>query len=366
MTAGAVKAALAPADYMAALKEALSAADVPSAYRAEIVGHFCNAVNKQIAAAACTPAPAADERAIFLIQYDDYDRRPEIVQGETGARERFRQISAQWNAHLFVKVESNTRDDRFYDCNAALYIGSRGTRAWPKERCVGRIGDMAAANRTHMRVMLDSDGDAIVDIWQHDEGDEFGRSASIEFCNGCGGGGRSTRTREALISLMVAMEDDNAATPHKQWPPQCTAEAERVATSARSLTEADFQPVYCVPDGEGKFEHHAERVPLADQEVLYRSLLCMPSELRAAQARAAELSGGIKRVRGATLNERDKPEAPPDINEPLAEQLKRFDLFFTSGNSVPVDRAAIKADDWWKLRASIDDHLASPPSRDTQ
>lgn len=92
-------------------------------------------------------------------------------------------------------------------------------RAWPKSRDVGRVGDMAPADRTHMRVLFDSDNDVIVEVWQHDENEEFGRHNSIEFCNGGGGGGASPKTRMALIALMVAMEADNAENPRKQYPP---------------------------------------------------------------------------------------------------------------------------------------------------
>jgi len=58
--------------------------------------------------------------AVWLIQYDDADRRPEILTSEQAARAYFKRISDQWNAHLFVKVESNSRDDRFYSRNVAL------------------------------------------------------------------------------------------------------------------------------------------------------------------------------------------------------------------------------------------------------
>lgn len=45
------------------------------------------------------------------------------------------------------------------------------------------------------------------------------RSAAVEFCNpGGGGGGRSSRTRMALIALMVAIEADNAERPELQRP----------------------------------------------------------------------------------------------------------------------------------------------------
>jgi hypothetical protein len=61
-----------------------------------------------------TPGP------VWLIQFDDYDRRPEIITDEAAARERFRRISDSWNAHLFVKVQSNSRDCPFYAANATL------------------------------------------------------------------------------------------------------------------------------------------------------------------------------------------------------------------------------------------------------
>jgi len=81
---------------------------------------------------------------------------------------------------------------------------------WPKGRAVGRAEDMGQG---HLRVLLDSDNDACVAVW------DGKRAASVEFCNpGGGGGGRSPRTRIALIALMVAIEADNAASPSLQRP----------------------------------------------------------------------------------------------------------------------------------------------------
>jgi hypothetical protein len=65
------------------------------------------------------PEPVATD-AVWLIHYDDADRRPEIVVGEKGARARFARISHNWNAHLFVKVASNSRDDRYHGANIKL------------------------------------------------------------------------------------------------------------------------------------------------------------------------------------------------------------------------------------------------------
>lgn len=80
---------------------------------------------------------------------------------------------------------------------------------WPVARDVGRIGDMSPS--ASLRVGLDSDNDVYVSVW-----DESG-GGSIEFCCPGAGGGRSPKTRMALIALMRAMEADNAASPDKDW-----------------------------------------------------------------------------------------------------------------------------------------------------
>ena len=81
---------------------------------------------------------------------------------------------------------------------------------WPKARDVGRIGDMSQV--AHIRVGFDSDNDVLVSVWDENGG------GSIEFCNpGGGGGGQSSRTRMALIALMVAMEADNTEKPSRDW-----------------------------------------------------------------------------------------------------------------------------------------------------
>lgn len=87
---------------------------------------------------------------------------------------------------------------------------------WPKGRHVGRIGDMAPRGHSHMQVTLDADNDVCVQIWEQER--EDGQVASIEFCCPGIGGGKSPRTREALLGLMVAMEDDNMSEPRGAFP----------------------------------------------------------------------------------------------------------------------------------------------------
>lgn len=111
---------------------------------------------------------------------------------------------------------------------------------WPTSRDIGRSGDMAPRERTHLRLLLDSDNDLIVEVWEHRANDAYGRSASIEFCNGGGGGGSSSHTRAALLGVMVAMERDNAADPSRRWP---TAEAPtHAAHESKASTVEGRQP----------------------------------------------------------------------------------------------------------------------------
>lgn len=81
---------------------------------------------------------------------------------------------------------------------------------WPKSDRVQRRDDMSTTGK--LTVMLQRDGDVVVNISQGEKFEEF-ESATVEFCAGGGGGGRSMRTREALIALMVAIEADNAERP---------------------------------------------------------------------------------------------------------------------------------------------------------
>lgn len=95
---------------------------------------------------------------------------------------------------------------------------------WPKARDVGRIGDMSPS--AHLRIGLDSDNDVYASIW-----DERG-GATIEFCTPGQGGGKSSRTRMALLAVMVAMEADNAADPRRDWWAERNGAAQAAAKGA--------------------------------------------------------------------------------------------------------------------------------------
>ncbi len=60
-----------------------------------------------------------NDRAVYLIYFDDQDVKPKIVIGEAAAMAVFKRVSMNWNAHLFGKLKSNSRDDRYYEANIA-------------------------------------------------------------------------------------------------------------------------------------------------------------------------------------------------------------------------------------------------------
>jgi hypothetical protein len=57
---------------------------------------------------------------LYLIKFDDTEVSDETMFGAETANKRFEQISGNWNAHLFVKVASNSRDDTCSGSNARL------------------------------------------------------------------------------------------------------------------------------------------------------------------------------------------------------------------------------------------------------
>lgn len=103
---------------------------------------------------AAAPQVVADEREAladqdqvpYLIYFDDVDRKPEMIIGGARAQYRFQQISGSWNAHLFVKISSNSSDDK-YPCAtlAAAPVQANVTELdCPACGGSGHAGDVAA------------------------------------------------------------------------------------------------------------------------------------------------------------------------------------------------------------------------------
>ncbi len=70
------------------------------------------------------------------------------------------------------------------------------------ERYVRRE-DMGAGQ---VEVLVEEDGDVILTVV-----DDNGTSASVQFCTGVTGGGRSVRTKDALLALCHAIKADSEA-----------------------------------------------------------------------------------------------------------------------------------------------------------
>lgn len=97
---------------------------------------------------------------------------------------------------------------------AAEVESAIGRGMWIPADGVARRGEADAL--TSLRVFAEPDGDLWVVISGPDANGniETWNERKIEFCTRAGGG-RAKRTREALIYLAIAMQLDNAETPHK-------------------------------------------------------------------------------------------------------------------------------------------------------
>lgn len=109
--------------------------------------------------------------------------------------------------------------------------------AFPKGRDLFLRDDMGQGQ---LRVMFDGDNDVIVAIWPYNQ-----PSASVEFCNGFNGGGKSLETRKALIALMCAMERDGAQTrPHdNEARPQPAAPEQQINALKNEAWNSGVCPV---------------------------------------------------------------------------------------------------------------------------
>lgn len=93
-----------------------------------------------------------------------------------------------------------------------------------------RFEDMSRRGR--LRVLQQDDGDMIVEVVEDldSQSPSAGLSASVEFCTS---GGKSPKTRAALLNLMLAMAEDNAARPH------CLRRGERGLGVDQPMPEVD-------------------------------------------------------------------------------------------------------------------------------
>ncbi len=148
------------------------------------------------------PAEGAPAQVVELEVDDLIDRLLDAQQDLNLAANVHMDQSIASASTLLDKVEIALRT---LSATHATQQGMEQPIKWPKARDVGRFGDMSPDGS--IRVGLDADNDVYVSICD-------GTSvADIEFCTPGGGGGRSSRTRMALIALMCAIEADNASHP---------------------------------------------------------------------------------------------------------------------------------------------------------
>lgn len=68
---------------------------------------------------------------LYLIMFDDTEVPIETMFGEEVARKRFEQVSQNWSAHLFVKLESNSRDDLHAKSNHVCAVADQQEEKGP-------------------------------------------------------------------------------------------------------------------------------------------------------------------------------------------------------------------------------------------
>jgi Lar family restriction alleviation protein len=122
--------------------------------------------NSRAALAAPSVEPVAPDRRVFAIVFDDSAVPHEIVQGEAAARERFKHVSDNWHAHLFVKIASNTRDCAYPDA----VLATPGELQWRCPKCriaqsQAAAGEMTAADLRRMLRSLKHE-DYPGDLWE--------------------------------------------------------------------------------------------------------------------------------------------------------------------------------------------------------
>jgi len=81
-------------------------------------------------------------------------------------------------------------------------------------KSVSRKEDMSP--RGQLLIHVDDQGDIGVVVYGDDGDGMITSQAGIEFCSCGGGGGKSHKTRLALVELMKAMEEDNKEYPSRK------------------------------------------------------------------------------------------------------------------------------------------------------
>lgn len=114
---------------------------------------------------------AVPEETPHIIVFDDADRPNEMFSG-AGARpaalRRWEQISVSWNAHLFVRVERNSRDDPYPCARLASQVNRIPAGLYAELEALRTLRDATGVYlQGYMRDEIE-DEDNCVNVDQHD------------------------------------------------------------------------------------------------------------------------------------------------------------------------------------------------------
>jgi hypothetical protein len=112
------------------------------------------------------PAPANESESVpYVIFFDDADCKPEMIIGREAAMRRYEQISDSWNAHLFVKIDSNSRGCQYPNAGGQDKQDAIDAARldWLQEQTVdtiyfddGRILDVGGKHQGNLRNAIDA------------------------------------------------------------------------------------------------------------------------------------------------------------------------------------------------------------------
>ncbi|MFV3386628.1 hypothetical protein ACNFCJ_14550 [Pseudomonas sp. NY15364] len=144
-----------------------------SCAKASSAAEVCLIVDEALAA---TTAPEVRQEAVpeetpHIIVFDDADRPNEMFSG-AGARpaalRRWQQISVSWNAHLFVRVERNSRDDPYPCARLAAQVSRIPAGLYAELEALRTLRDATGVYlQGYMRDEIE-DEDNCVNVDQHD------------------------------------------------------------------------------------------------------------------------------------------------------------------------------------------------------
>lgn len=104
---------------------------------------------------------ALPDEGAYIIRFDDAEREDEFFAGhgaKDAARRRYEMVSVSWNAHLYVKFDSNCRDCVVPNARATADAEDAARYRWLKENKLIRAWPMTALFKGRTRILADFTG----------------------------------------------------------------------------------------------------------------------------------------------------------------------------------------------------------------